>query len=247
MTNEKKELEQIKVAIGCVVRNRAWILPEYLQAIENIPFDNKEYIFLENNSTDETFAILESFVHLQSALTKKVWMGKTDRPSAPGYRRNEYHVNGYEYLASLRNLFLLMFYITKADYLLSIDSDIIVPPNILEELLVLADTKTIVAAAISNIPEKSLDGFIPGNFMITSSDGVLIHPPAYPLQGEMEVDVTGAVCLIPRSAIKDGARYGMHPQGEDIPFCLQAKQAGYKMMVTFDVQCDHRMLEENSS
>jgi hypothetical protein len=47
--------------------------------------------------------------------------------------------------------------------------------------------------------------------------------------------------LIPRQALENGVRYAPHIQGEDIPFCQQAKQMGYKLKVCMDVKCDHRM------
>jgi hypothetical protein len=62
----------------------------------------------------------------------------------------------------------------------------------------------------------------------------------------MDVAVVGACYMIPRKAIVDGVRYSAHPQGEDIPWCVSAKEKGYRMKVILDLVCDHRMIEPNS-
>jgi glycosyltransferase involved in cell wall biosynthesis len=231
-----------RIVTGCIVRNRAWILPEYLAALAAVDFDEKEYIFLENDSTDDTLRLIDAFMRQKIAENRRLWLGLNYRLNPPGHRRHEYGVNGYERMAGLRNLFLYMFLCTDADYLLSIDSDIIVPPDIVSKLLPLAHDYGIAAAAIANIPGENPDGRTPGNFMIETAAG-MIHPPQYPVAGNMEVAVTGAVYLIPRWVVEAGTRYGAHPQGEDVPFCIMARQKGCRLVVSFDVHCEHRMVE----
>jgi len=224
------------IAIGAPVRNRAWILPEYLAALLKIDYPDKRFIFLENNSIDATPGILLKF-RLMHGADLGIIAGK-----APGHRRKEYNANQYSHLANIRNQFIDMFLKTDADYLLSVDSDIIVPADILQKLLPLSDDKTIVAAAISNIPDKPLDGHVPGNFMV-KRNGVIMHPPEYSLTGTMDVDVTGAVYLIPRTVLEAGVRYGADAQGEDLAWCKQSKEKGFRLVVDMDCRPDHRMVE----
>jgi cellulose synthase/poly-beta-1,6-N-acetylglucosamine synthase-like glycosyltransferase len=231
-----------RIALGGIVRNRAWILPEYLDALDRIEFPGKEYVFLENDSSDSTLLLLDGFMRQQIAGNTRVWLGVDYRLNPPGHKRGDYGVNGYERLAKLRNLLLFLFLQTTADYFLSVDSDVIVPSDIIARLLPWADDSSIVAAAIANIPGQKPDGRTPGNFMVESAAG-LIHPPEYPLQGVVEVTVTGAVYLIPRAVIAAGVRYGPHAQGEDVPFCLAAKEKGVRILVNMEVQCEHRMIE----
>ena len=223
----------MRVMIGCVVRNRAWILPEYLKAIEAIEHDGKTIGFLENDSDDNTLDILEKSGH---------WI-LTTTTGYPNWKRGKYSENQYEHLATMRNKFLNLFMASEAEYLLSIDSDVIVPPDILTRLLAEADGRTIIGAAISNVPGQEIDGSTPGNFMIKQDDRI-IHPPTYPLAGTMTVDVIGAAYLIPRSAILEGVRYGQHPQGEDIAFSQAAQEHGYQLKVILDLVCEHRMTNE---
>lgn len=222
-----------KVAIGCVVRDRAWILPEYLQALQQISYPNKLYFFLENDSSDSTGKILEEAVLDAEKIVHSV------NTRSPHGTREQHSTHHFANLAFLRNRFVELFLETDADYLLSVDSDIIVPPHILARLMS-GNKNLIISAAISNIPGTRLDGKSPGNFLIYQN-GIFIHPPRYPLQGHMDVDLTGAVYLIPRQGLEDGLRYGPHPMGEDTPFCIQAKEKGYTLRVILDLECDHRM------
>lgn len=67
--------------IGCPVRNRAWILKEYLQSLVDIeyPEDCIEYCFIINDCIDETPYILEDFakrqtgaVHFKYSVARKI-------------------------------------------------------------------------------------------------------------------------------------------------------------------------------
>lgn len=237
------EITYPKVAIGSVIRNRAWILPEYLKAlksINNYPAPMKHYVFLENDSQDDTLSQLKDFKR-QSLIPVAV---KSVVTNYPHWNRGDYSKNQYKHLAEMRNKLIEMVLETDAMYFLSVDSDIIVPPDILTRLLaaVNGSQNVVMAAAISNIPERKLDGNAAGNFLINDSLGIPLHPPEYPLKGIIEVDVTGAVYLIPRRLLEDGVRYGSHPLGEDFPFCKQAKEKGYSLRVMLDLVCDHRMV-----
>lgn len=230
-----------KVVIGCPIRNRAWILPEYLSALESIDYDNKHFLFLENDSDDGTKDLLIDFSNrLVNAVTFlhdfKVY------GHVPNESRDEYGHEGYGHLAKLRNKFLELFLMTDCDYLLSVDSDVIVPPDILTQLLKHSNQDTIIGAAISNIPGQPLDGHTPGNFMV-NHNGLPMHPNPYPLHGLMSVDVIGAVYLIPRKVLESGVRYDSHSQGEDIPFCVKAAEKCFQMRVMMDVKCEHRMIK----
>lgn len=234
-----------KIAIGCPVRNRAWVMPEYLAALEAIDCPNKVYLFLENDSTDESLQTLKQFPFSSPMVVRMHNTGNAD------WDRGDYSVNHYANLAAVRNAFIDFFLEgssgpvewKNADYLFSVDSDVIVPPEALQRLVEFADENTIVGAAISNIPGQPLDGSTPGNFMV-KHQCLLMHPKPYPLAGIMDVDVIGAVYLIPRKALEDGVRYAPNSQGEDIPFCQQAQEKGYRLRVVLDLVCDHRMIRK---
>lgn len=234
------------VAVGCPVRNRAWILPEYLEALLRINYLPDEGhkpilqgIFLVDSSVDDTLPIL-----LEATPESTILI--CNDAHAPGHRRGEYGRDQYAHLAAVRNRFIELFLSeTTSKYLLSVDSDVIVPPHIVEHLVRLADDRTVVAAAISNVEGAALDGRTPGNFLVDVG-GLAVHPPAYPLSGVLEVNVVGACALIPRALLEAGVRYAPHPQGEDVPFCQAVRAAGGRCVVTFDVKPEHRMVERRA-
>lgn len=260
-----------RVAVGCPVRNRAWILPEYLAALKLLAIhgDDIQFCFLVNNSTDDSCKIIYEWMDENRVIGKLVkddlWKGFERwgiKPFVPGHKRGEYGKNSYAYMAEVRNRFLEVFMETEADYLFSVDSDIIVNPGTLKALLGTAQRfacdcsgycpgcppkKDIVAAAISNINGFPYNDSVAANFMFDNS-GALHHwkiengvRQKHPTSGTFEVAVNGACVLIPRLAIELGVRYGPHPQGEDTDFCLNAKREGFKLWVNADTRPSHRM------
>lgn len=233
-----------KVAIGGIVRNRAWVLPDYLAALTVLEHDDKEYRFLENDSEDDTLAILDNFANVCGGYPFA--FNGYENTGATGWDRNgvtSYRDNQFKNLAELRNRFVDFFLLTSdAEYLFSVDSDIIVPPDTLRKLLEHADQETIVGAAICNIPGGELDGRNPGNFLVELQPGLIHHPNPYPLQGTMDVHTIGAVYLIPRRVLENKAiRYGCDWQGEDVYFCRRAAEWKIKRKVVLDAKCEHRM------
>lgn len=237
------------VAIGCPVRNRAWVLPEYLAALSRLAYGNRSYVFLENDSTDDTPFLLSEFAH---RMTEDVVICSLRTDNPPGHHRGDYDGrDGYAHLARIRNRLLEIIEFSDAEYFLSVDSDVIVPPNLLEMLMPYCTPTSMVAAAISNQADHPLDGrMVAGNFL-RLENGINVHPysltphspDAYPLSGVATYDVVGACVLMHRSVIEGGARYGVHPQGEDAPFCEEARANGVTIWVSFDVRPEHRMIE----
>jgi GT2 family glycosyltransferase len=223
------------VIIGCPV-NRARVLPKYLKALRDLDYPDKAFLFLENDSTDSTLPILLQFA--------SEWGARAVSESFPGpaYNRNEFKRDSYTRLAAVRNRLIDLFLESDADYLFSVDSDVIVPPDILTRLLAIADPETIAGAAICNVAGCQLDGTVAGNFMIRKGN-LFDHPKNYPLSGVMDVDHLGACYLIPRSVLEGGVRYAADMQGEDAPWCRAAAEKGYRMQILLDSGCDHRMNE----
>ena len=124
----------MKVAIGCPVRNRAWVLPDYLSALEKEETDwaDKEYIFLPNDCTDNTEDILKGFADKH----KNTIIESLTTHNPANEKRGQYGANQYAHPAYIRNKFVELFLTkTDAEFLLSVDSDIIVPPHIIHVLI----------------------------------------------------------------------------------------------------------------
>jgi cellulose synthase/poly-beta-1,6-N-acetylglucosamine synthase-like glycosyltransferase len=213
-----------KVLIGCPVRDRGWVIHRHLEALKKIRVPEGvevEFLYVLNDSTDNTKDILEQYgVPYVEYNTGR-----------EGYTRQKYNPANYGHLAEIRNYFIDRFLETDADYLFSIDSDIIVPEEALEVLL--ADDKDIISMILCNQP-----GDMPRrahNVMNEDPSGMMVHILSYPLEQVFPCDLTGACYLIKREVLQAGVRYAQDPQGEDIPFCRQAKRLG------FGIFCDSRV------
>lgn len=223
-----------KVMIGCPVRNRAWILPRYLEHISRLeyPRDKLEYCFIINNCTDDTRQILEDFARKQSIPVKLVIADFQDKA---GHTRGNYSFNR---LAWLRNILLSEFLKSSCGFLFSVDSDILVPPDVLSKLI--EDECEIISALVCNghqVGDKQIF-----NILNKSKDGTFIHLKEFPRDRTFQVDCTGAAYLIKRKMIEDmGIRYSAEFGAEDIGFCEAAREKGIKIYCDGRLECIHVM------
>jgi GT2 family glycosyltransferase len=142
----------------------------------------------------------------------------------------------------VRNQFLKLISKEKFDFLLSIDSDILVKPDILNKLL--DDKKDIVSALVYNGHEYGKDWF---NYRIhtvkNGREGYFIYE--YMPKNIFEVDVTGACYLIARKVIDSKVKYKPTTFGEDIGFCEEAKKKGFKIYCNPTIGTYHKLVGDN--
>lgn len=223
------------VLIGCPVRNRARVLPAYLASLEALdyPPDRLRFAFVLNDSVDASEAMLRAFARQRPTALLHRDLG------FPRWQRGHY---SYANLALLRNLLIEEALRSGADYLFSVDSDVLPPPHALRRLL--DASRAIVGARVPN------DLHLPGehwrcNFLCADERGRLRHPRTFPPDALLPVDVVGAAVLIARPVLEAGCRYAPAPTGEDEGFCRQAKAAGFQPWVDTGLVCRHMMREED--
>ncbi len=226
-----------KVLIGCPVRNRAWILPRYLQALKNLDYNhfNLEYCFVVNDCTDNTLEILKDFRREVPSRVRIIICNLQDNT---GHQRGYY---SFFHLAVLRNILLEEFLKTECAYLLSVDSDIIIPEHTLK---CLKNTNCeIVSALVCNGHE--IGDLSVYNILNRKPNGRYEHIRNFPLNEVFEVDCTGAAYLVKREIIeKYQVRYSASRGSEDIGFCENAKAKGRKIFCNPQVETYHVMREE---
>lgn len=223
------------VLIGCPVRNRAWALPAYLTALEALdyPAERVRFVFVLNDSTDDSETILRAF-----ARKRPTSLLRHDL-NFPRWQRGHY---SYANLALLRNLLIAETLRCEADYLFSVDSDVLPPPHALRRLL--AAEKPLIGARVPN--DLHLSGpHWRCNFLCADARGRLRHPRTFPRDAVIPVDVVGAAVLIARAVLESGCRYEPAPTGEDEGFCRRAKAAGFQPWVDTGLTCRHLMMEES--
>ncbi len=223
------------ITIGCPCQNNERTMPTYLEAIRNIDFpkDKIQLAFLINNSTDNTYPILKTFreEYLKNYYKISIWdiSGVNN-----GYIDNRNAGRNYQYFANVRNLWLRMSD-PCSEWILSIDSDIIVPSNIIQRLM--AHNVDMVSALV-------LNNINPGwnNYNIQRWNGnnyCAITDMDYEFKdGLIEVDITGACSLMKKGAIKD-TKYRFHKQGEDHGFCIDLKEKGCRIYCDTTIRPEH--------
>lgn len=126
----------------------------------------------------------------------------------------------------------------KYDYVFFLDSDMVIQPAVLKNLLK-ADKDMITALAFMRSPPYS--PCIYDVIRVGAPGENQIHQPRNWEDDIIEVDGCGAACLLVRTKVFDDVRKkhglcftpGMY-LGEDLSFCVRARQLGYKIF------CDTR-------
>ncbi|MEC4565338.1 glycosyltransferase family A protein [Paenibacillus sp. CMAA1739] len=238
------------ITIATPVRNREWILDEYLKRLLelNYPTNLIEFIFVINDSTDNSLNILYNFKKQYRHIYRNIRVEVYNR-NAPVDKRDLNTRNNfiYTHLGKLRNYIMSK---TKTDYLMFIDTDILVQPDIINNLL--KSDKDIVSGLIWNgyivRPEKP---YLFPNIMRINSKGYYEHivsnqvknALSHPSSSLIRVDLTGAVIMLSRKVFKS-IKYGFHPQGEDAHFCKMAQEKGFELFCDLGTFSHHIMSPE---
>lgn len=252
---------QPTITIGSLVRNRAWILPDFLKHIEDIDYPKNliEVIFIINDSTDDSLQILNNFKKEYNHHYKKITIEQYNRNAPEDERTVNTRKNYiYDHLAILRNYLMSK---VKTDYFLNIDSDILVPSNILINLL--SHKKEAISSIIfngyelhPNEPWKYPNIMKVATHMKIADKWVNVysHIQNYYVKNAnnlkedkvIEVDLTGAVFLVSKK-IYEKAKYGYHTCGEDAIFCEEIKKLGFKIYCNLGLFSKHVMNKNNKN
>ena len=245
------------LVIASLIKDRAWILPEFIRRIEAIhyPVRNTAILMLDDASKDNSRDLLHEWGTRRRGDYGLFRILHSDAPfdgntSSRDFRERR---EGYRHLATLRNLLFEQARAAGADLLLSVDSDILVTPRIID---VLSRWKLpMVAAMVLNDNSKqepflhvNKDGFdydhLRGryvNFAPCDENLQFQHRGDYPLNGLLQVGMTGACFLADSRVIQSGAVYGYHPFGEDAWFCLELRERGISCYADTGIHCVHVM------
>ena len=229
-----------EILISAPVRNRAWILPEYLERIENIKY-GKQFIsvyFLLNDSTDESGHILNEWKEKNKHLYKSIEIQEMNfgNPRDWGEDRslpckNPRQKYTYNTLAKLRTKILEHARYLNVDYILSIDTDVLVNPDILWNLL--REKRNIIASLIVNgiTKDEEIKAY---NFLPLDRE----TPRTLLPKKVFKVAVTGACYLISKKVfMNEEIDYvGLSGTAEDKTFCKKAIAQGFDCFVLKDLQ-----------
>ena len=229
-----------RIMIAAPVRNRAWILTRYLDAIIRLDYP-KEYIsllWIANDCQDDTFSILQTWERILSPMgyadvaVCSVDTGRTESEYKGKIRLAGPRHRAYPILANLRNIIREVAIAQDVDYLLSVDSDIILHPDTLKRLL--NHRVGSVAALIDN-------GFGTYNYLsYNETKNKFYRERESPSKSIFPVGLTGACCLYSKKSLIEG-HFFVGRTGEDEGMALSLKSAGIQMYVDGTLKLEHIM------
>ena len=232
------------ILLGAPIRDRAWILPRYLDAIESQEYPKKRIglQWILNDCHDDSEAVLWKWLDRVGdkyafANVERLDFGREDPPEKVNSRNGGVNRDTYACLATLRNKLRLRVLEGEADYLFSLDSDVIIPMDALTRL---THWKADVVAGL--IRNASDDGVY--NFLQYDHNRRRFLRDYRPVPAILfHVDLTGAVCLYSRAALEAG-RWSVGASGEDEGMARDLMQSGILSWVDGSVLCEHVMRYE---
>jgi hypothetical protein len=209
-------------------------MPLYLDHIVNLnyPLDKIHLAFLVNNSTDDTYDILDDFRDEYGDDFNDIDIWPVD-DVANGYVDNRHDQRDMHAFAEVRNLWLDLLN-PRDTHIFSIDSDVMVPSQSLSRLL--SHSLPMVSLLVCN-------GYMGPHeyYNIMNWNGHRFYSLTEPDIKEdlMEVGVTGACFLMDSWLIRTGIRYKYNKQGEDLGFCEEVRNRGHKIFCDTTLKAKH--------
>ncbi len=222
----------MKIAISSIIKNRQWVIQDFLDKIIEIEYNKKDIylIFIDDFSIDNSLDILYEFKDAYKEEYAEIIILQSDRffdnniNSRVLKDRNKL----YEHLSYLRNKVIDVCKYLNVDYQFSIDSDILVSKDILNHLL--SFNKDYIATIIINdnhlLPKFDYVN-LKNRYINASLDliSVPIHFKNYELNKLYKVAMSGACYLISKNIFK--YQFENHKFGEDSGYCLNIQEDKY--------------------
>lgn len=220
------------VAVGCPVKNRAWVLPQWFQYVETA-FEKvglePYYIFVAGTSDDGTDEIL------RESLRGKLGGIAVSEERETGPERI-WNPDRYQEMVDVRNQLLRCVREIQPDYFLSLDSDILLRDVALEKMLEHAGSFDAVGSKVYLVPPPER---VAPNYCFLRA-GRMNRPDSEFFIPN--VDVLMAIKLMSRAAYN--VDYEFHFHGEDIGWSQNVKESGLSMAWDGTVISKHVMTPE---
>lgn len=233
----------MKVLIGCPIYQREWVLPTWLEAIENqtMPLNEIGFIFELGPNDDETHQILWDWqtAHPEVPIFDgTIRMDMHHRTHPEGKRI--WHGSDYERMVTLRNNLLDRATCLGPDRYFSLDCDLILEdPNTIQKLYDLTATHDAVAPLMymfqTDKKHPSVMSWVdrPGG----NARRMLDH---YPMGTLFNADIIMAGKMMSKP-VYENVRYRWHRQGEDLGWSAECARLGFSLYCASDIYVPHIM------
>ncbi len=238
----------MKVAVGCPIRDRAWIFEEWLEHVR-IAFDlagiSPTWVFAigvgPSGKDDGTQKLVTDLYRNEPG----IWTEINEPPLKEG--RLQWNGDRYHQMVDYRNRLLGLVQAIKPDYFLSLDSDILLHPSALVCLLDTIQAKHVTKGAPIHWDAVGGKAFLSerGNTMVTYGN---LGPNGGGLRrmnsdGIFPVEIIMAVKLMTPQAY--AIPYSYSVWGEDIGWSQNCNNAGLHLGWDGCVASKHIMRREN--
>lgn len=226
----------MKILVAVPVRNRAWVLPETFERFKNLHVPSHvhlDFYFLVNNSNDESEEMIKEYGFNYDVMN-------LENPTCSEVRGHYSH----NHLSIIRNKLLSYASEHQYDFVITSDSDILLPSETIVKLLegysllkqkYITD-KIVVSPLVRNY---EYDSFPAHNVAKKDENGKFKSLTKFPHDHHFEVDLLGAVTFIPKSLFH--CKYGDHPFGEDAVFCSDVVMNGGHLFIDPTIRTVHVM------
>lgn len=151
--NDQKNPSEGTVLLAILAKNKAHVLPEYLNSISSLDYDKKLItVYINtNNNTDKTKEILEEWIAQNRAAYHFIIYEHHTAIDDAITNPHEWTTTRFKLLGSIRNKSLQQAKEHNCQYYFVVDCDNFIAPNTLKELIFA--NKPIVAPLLKAIPE----------------------------------------------------------------------------------------------
>lgn len=147
--------EDKTVLLAILARNKAHVLEEYLNRIENLEYDKKliSLYVNTNNNVDNTKELLLSWIDKHKDDYRHIEFENKEIESLNASAPHDWNAERFRALAKIRNRSMQKALEQKADYYFVVDCDNFIAPFTLKNLI--AHDKPIIAPLLVSIPEAN--------------------------------------------------------------------------------------------
>jgi GT2 family glycosyltransferase len=213
-----------KILIGCPTSDtHEYALKEYLHTIKNLTYKNYDILLIDNSQDD---SYLKKLKETNLPATKSVW-----------------HKDARERIITSRNLLRQHVLDKGYDYFLSLEQDVIPPPDVLERLL--QHKKRVITAIYFNyINAKEGTELAPvawSKINIEKGERYFIKPSQLNT-GLIRIAVSGLGCILIHKSILEKVKFRyeqQHSAFDDVFFGLDCRKNNVSIYADTNLFCKH--------
>src|SRR3989338_7137721 len=218
-------MAEIKILIGCPIYDgKKYCLNKFIEGLKSLAYKNKD-ILLIDNSKDDLFA-----KQLNDLGLPTIHMGKDLKTSR-------------DKIIYCRNLLRQEVLDGNYDYFLSLEADVVPPPDIIEKLLL--HKKDIVSAVVwyySEYEGKRIPAPLLWDFDFKGDEKYMVYVAKEELQKPQLKEIKAcslSCCLISRKALEKVKFRYKDDSYDDVMFCIDARELGFKVYADTTQECTH--------